>query len=182
MTDFRINNYSAGQQTLGYSRVHDLPGCMMERAVRARSIAAENPERVQCDDDYLPWVYDPDTETWLSFFGNYSSMSPLEKAERERERIRQRDQRHDETVEQYAKDVAYQSMIRQKILERDSYTCQICFSEAETKLHVHHILKRRDGGTDHFDNLITVCPTCHKSADSKKYYDPPWATRKFEAA
>ena len=47
------------------------------------------------------------------------------------------------------------------VLNRDSYTCQICGAK-HTRLEVHHIVYRSQGGTDDEDNLITLCESCHK--------------------
>lgn len=48
------------------------------------------------------------------------------------------------------------------ILNRDSYTCQNkgCKSK-EKRLEVHHIIFRKNNGSDEHDNLITLCKTCH---------------------
>jgi len=67
----------------------------------------------------------------------------------------------------------YWSEVRKAVLERDNYTCQKCGKVGKGRFHIHHILKRRKGGTDHMDNLITVCPVCHKAVDSKEY-NPTW--------
>jgi 5-methylcytosine-specific restriction endonuclease McrA len=53
------------------------------------------------------------------------------------------------------------------VLSRDSYTCQSCKAK-ETKLHVHHILFRSNGGSDSPDNLITLCETCHHDLHQQK--------------
>lgn len=50
---------------------------------------------------------------------------------------------------------------KEAVMNRDSYTCQICGAK-HTKLEVHHIVYRSKGGTDDEDNLITLCETCHK--------------------
>lgn len=49
---------------------------------------------------------------------------------------------------------------REAILNRDGYACQIC-SKKHTRLEVHHIIFRSQGGTDDEDNLITLCEDCH---------------------
>jgi len=49
---------------------------------------------------------------------------------------------------------------REAILNRDNYTCQIC-SKKHTRLEVHHIIFRSQGGTDDENNLITLCEDCH---------------------
>lgn len=49
---------------------------------------------------------------------------------------------------------------REAILNRDNYTCQIC-GKKHTRLEVHHIIFRSQGGTDDENNLITLCEDCH---------------------
>lgn len=52
-----------------------------------------------------------------------------------------------------------------KVLNRDGYTCQHCKGRRkDSKLEVHHIIYRSNGGSDEEDNLITLCHTCHKGA------------------
>ena len=51
-----------------------------------------------------------------------------------------------------------------KVLDRDRYTCQCCkgkHKHKDSKLEVHHIIFRSQGGSDEEDNLITLCSTCH---------------------
>jgi len=51
---------------------------------------------------------------------------------------------------------------RAYILNRDNYTCGNCKGKTkDSKLEVHHIRYRKDGGSDEHDNLITLCKTCH---------------------
>ena len=50
---------------------------------------------------------------------------------------------------------------REHALSRDRYTCQCCGAK-NTRLEVHHITYRSNGGTDDLDNLITLCEECHK--------------------
>ena len=48
------------------------------------------------------------------------------------------------------------------ILDRDDYTCRHCKNRRkDSKLEVHHIIYRCNGGSDEADNLITLCKTCH---------------------
>ena len=49
---------------------------------------------------------------------------------------------------------------REAVLHRDKYTCQVC-GKKNTRLEVHHIIYRSQGGTDDEDNLITLCEDCH---------------------
>ena len=55
------------------------------------------------------------------------------------------------------------------ILNRDNYTCQCCKGRhKDSKLEVHHIVFRSQGGSDEESNLITLCHTCHKNLHSGK--------------
>lgn len=48
------------------------------------------------------------------------------------------------------------------VLDRDNHTCQHCKGKSkDSKLEVHHIIFRRNGGSDEAENLITLCKTCH---------------------
>lgn len=47
------------------------------------------------------------------------------------------------------------------ILHRDNHECQIC-SRSGIPLEIHHIVARRDQGTNIPENLITLCKDCHK--------------------
>lgn len=48
---------------------------------------------------------------------------------------------------------------RRSILERDQYCCQVC-GRQRSRMTVHHI---DEDPTNHDDNnLVTVCPTCHR--------------------
>lgn len=55
------------------------------------------------------------------------------------------------------------------VLNRDNYTCQHCKGKhKDSKLEVHHIIFRSQGGSDEEDNLITLCHTCHKRLHNGK--------------
>lgn len=150
----------------------ELPRSMAERAVRARTLAASRPELVDIDDEFLPWIYDTEDRIWYSFDGNYSSCSPLEKRQKAEARVARQSEHEERAYRRHEDQIAW-SLMRQYVLDRDGHACQICGKVATSRLHIHHILKRRDGGTDTADNLITVCPGCHKSCDTKMY-DPEW--------
>ncbi len=48
------------------------------------------------------------------------------------------------------------------VLHRDNYKCQYCKNKNKgSKLEVHHIIFKRNGGSDEPENLITLCKTCH---------------------
>lgn len=49
-----------------------------------------------------------------------------------------------------------------KVLNRDNYICQYCKGKKkDSKLEVHHIIYRCNGGSDEAENLITLCSSCH---------------------
>ena len=55
------------------------------------------------------------------------------------------------------------------VLNRDEYKCQCCKGKhKDSKLEVHHIVFRSQGGSDEADNLITLCHTCHKALHDGK--------------
>lgn len=55
------------------------------------------------------------------------------------------------------------------VLNRDNYTCQCCKGKhKDSKLEVHHIVFRSQGGSDEENNLITLCHTCHKDLHGGK--------------
>lgn len=56
---------------------------------------------------------------------------------------------------------------REAILNRDNYTCQVC-GKTHTRLEVHHIIFRSQGGTDEENNLITLCKECHSDIHDGK--------------
>ena len=55
------------------------------------------------------------------------------------------------------------------VLNRDNYTCQYCKGKhKDSKLEVHHIIFRSQGGSDEESNLITLCNTCHTNLHNGK--------------
>lgn len=53
------------------------------------------------------------------------------------------------------------------VLDRDNHTCQHCKGKSkDDKLEVHHIVFKRDGGSDEASNLITLCKTHHDDLHS----------------
>ena len=51
---------------------------------------------------------------------------------------------------------------RSYVLDRDNYTCQHCKGKSkDSKLEVHHIVFRSNGGSDEESNLVCLCKTCH---------------------
>jgi hypothetical protein len=54
------------------------------------------------------------------------------------------------------------------VLARDNYTCQYCSGKSKDKqLDCHHIIFRKNKGTDTPNNLITLCRTCHQMLHKK---------------
>ena len=55
------------------------------------------------------------------------------------------------------------------VLNRDDYICQYCKGKhKDSKLEVHHIIFKSQGGSDDESNLITLCHTCHKALHDGK--------------
>lgn len=57
---------------------------------------------------------------------------------------------------------------RLKILQRDNFICQSCESYC-AGLHIHH--KDRNPLNNNFDNLITLCASCHIKRHHKEDMD-----------
>jgi hypothetical protein len=153
-----------------------LPKALLARAVLAKNIAIKNPAKMDVDNDLMPWSFDDKSCLWVSFDGHYSYSSPEQKRANEVSREEREEQLKEigeqKAVEMYANNL-YWSKVRADVLKRDKYTCQVCGSKATTKFHVHHIMKRKEGGTDHYDSLLCVCNHCHGKADNG-LYDPEW--------
>jgi 5-methylcytosine-specific restriction endonuclease McrA len=62
----------------------------------------------------------------------------------------------------------YQELHR-RVLERDSWRCQLCGTRAE--LQVQHLELRAQLGADVEDNLFTVCAACHRAIHLKEIKD-----------
>lgn len=58
----------------------------------------------------------------------------------------------------------FSESLKTRVLERDSYSCQIC--DKDTGLHVHHKIKRKNGGAHEMGNLITLCASCHRAVET----------------
>jgi len=53
---------------------------------------------------------------------------------------------------------------RKKIMERDRFRCVTC--DTWLDLCVAHIVPAREGGTDHMDNLHTLCRDCFSGVEA----------------
>lgn len=52
--------------------------------------------------------------------------------------------------------------VREYVLWRDGHRCRHCNGRSKDPvLEVHHLIQRKNGGTDRPENLITLCRTCH---------------------
>ena len=60
--------------------------------------------------------------------------------------------------------------IREKILRRDDWVCQLCGQYGDT---VDHIVPRSLGGDDQWENLQTLCSRCNYSKGSKLSVNRP---------
>jgi 5-methylcytosine-specific restriction endonuclease McrA len=54
--------------------------------------------------------------------------------------------------------------MRIRVLVRDRLTCQECSATDDDPsfFHVHHKVKRSEGGTNEIENLVTLCCDCHR--------------------
>lgn len=53
-------------------------------------------------------------------------------------------------------------------------SCYICNNDQEELLESHHIVPRRFGGSDVSENLVDLCPNCHRAIESmydKRFYE-----------
>ena len=65
-------------------------------------------------------------------------------------------------------DPASYEILRQQILRRDGWRCQVC--GAMSNLEVHHKEFRSHSGNDSELNLITLCTTCHAQTHSERNF------------
>ncbi|WP_084156879.1 HNH endonuclease [Haladaptatus cibarius] len=68
----------------------------------------------------------------------------------------------------------WQSVSR-RVKRRDRYRCKNCNykgSEGDGKMHAHHIVPLKDGGSNNMSNLITLCEDCHNAIHHKKKLAP----------
>ncbi len=52
--------------------------------------------------------------------------------------------------------------VRREVLARDKHSCRAPGCGRTRFLEVHHINTRQQGGTNHPDNLVTLCGSCHR--------------------
>lgn len=66
--------------------------------------------------------------------------------------------------------------IRARILKRDGYACTVC---GHVATEVDHVIPHHAGGSDHDDNLTSLCRTHHAAKSSLEGHD---AMRQARAA
>lgn len=60
---------------------------------------------------------------------------------------------------------AEQTTIKKRILKKQKIAhCEYCGNKTKEILQIHHIEPIAKGGNNNLDNLIILCPNCHKSA------------------
>jgi hypothetical protein len=52
--------------------------------------------------------------------------------------------------------------VRREVLARDQHRCQAPGCGRTRFLEVHHIVSRKQGGSNQADNLVTLCGSCHR--------------------
>lgn len=62
---------------------------------------------------------------------------------------------------------------RNEVLDRDNHKCVIC--KSKSSLHIHHLIKRKYGGSHNTNNLVTLCSKCHGYIETN---DIEYATKK----
>ena len=85
------------------------------------------------------------------------------------------------------------SKMSRAVLARDSYSCRICgksslksfTTSSNTRnvhfdVQVHHIVPRKESGSDSFLNLITLCESCHHKTYKNGYAGLPKSERSLE--
>ncbi len=69
-------------------------------------------------------------------------------------------------------DPASYEELRQQVLRRDGWRCQLC--GALSNLEVHHKEFRSQSGDDSEENLITLCAECHAQVHKEGTNDRQW--------
>jgi len=52
--------------------------------------------------------------------------------------------------------------VRMTVAARQRYDCKLCKRRFGACIHIDHILRVSDGGSNHIDNLQALCPSCHE--------------------
>ena len=81
--------------------------------------------------------------------------------------------------------------ISRAVLARDNYMCRLCgktslspidnsknYNRVHFEVEVHHIVPRKNKGSDSFRNLVTLCEECHHRTFSNNYAGVPVSVRR----
>ncbi|MDY6916827.1 MAG: HNH endonuclease signature motif containing protein [Chloroflexota bacterium] len=58
---------------------------------------------------------------------------------------------------------------KERFKEAAGYSCENPACRERDLVDLHHIIPREQGGSNRKDNLIVLCPTCHRKADRGVY-------------
>jgi hypothetical protein len=64
--------------------------------------------------------------------------------------------------------------VRAAVIARDQHRCQSPGCRSTHFLEVHHVVPRRDGGTNQPENLVTLCGRCHRFAHERPQLVRQW--------
>lgn len=68
--------------------------------------------------------------------------------------------------------MGFSAEVRDKALIACNRCCCICHKFCGTKIELHHIRQRADGGDDSFDNCIPLCFDCHADMGKRDPHHP----------
>lgn len=72
------------------------------------------------------------------------------------------DRKHSKGKRKVVKHAGYSSRsFRKYFLEKKNGKCSLCDYSVKEVLNIHHIIERKNGGSDDEENLILLCPNCH---------------------
>ena len=60
--------------------------------------------------------------------------------------------------------MGFPSKIREDIFVKSARHCCVCHRYKGIKVEIHHILPKKQGGEDTFENAISLCFDCHSDA------------------
>ena len=100
-------------------------------------------------------------------------MQKKEFSEKTKEKLLRKIKRNDKTLSNAAEimETNLDKNSRKIILERDNFTCQYCRKREyyfKSSLHIHHI--DYNPNNNDFDNLITLCPRCHRNTNVNRSF------------
>ncbi len=99
-------------------------------------------------------------EAWKKAIADFKQ-DPVAAKRRRKKRLRAFPSFEDMSYAAYLR-TPYWRRLRAAVLIRDKETCQICYV-TRVQMHVHHRIYRKRG-REKFEDLMTVCVTCHGRA------------------